>query len=50
MSHILKNPLCPATQVMGKDQHQGRGNPTFYECINTEYTDIAENINKEFIP
>ena len=20
MSHILKNPLCPATQVMGKDQ------------------------------
>jgi len=33
MSHILKNPLCPATQVMGKDQHQGRGNPTFYELV-----------------
>ena len=36
MSHILKNPLCPATQVMGKDQHQGRGNPTFYEYNNLD--------------
>ena len=25
MSHILKNPLCPATQVMGKDQNVCRG-------------------------